>query len=670
MKSAIISTMALGALMLCACSSPSVENGMGVTVKYDSSTKTVAIGCDGRQVLGGVYASYKLGDRMVSATDYASCQTAVNEISDDFGRGRSLVLSYTGDSLPDLVQTYYVYDSLQYVLTDFTVRAKYGETATNYMAPVNATSIKAFPAEGDNRALFIPFDNDCFIRYQSHAMGFDTLRSYEVTAIFNNATREGIIIGSVEHDMWKTAVDMQSASGNELKSLVCYSGVADKTTRDSKAHGTVSGQEVKSPKILVGNFDDWRDGMEAYADANATVAAPMAWDKAMPFGWNSWGTLQWKLNFKNACEVSDYYANTLQPNNFQNADSVVYIGLDSGWNAMSEDQLKKFVEHCEAQSQVAGIYWTPFTDWSRNPERTIDAVPEYKNKDVYLYANGKPQELDGAYAYDPTHPAIEEMMKQTSELFRRCGFKYVKMDFMSHGIMEGDKWYNPEIHTGVEAYNYGMQLLDKYFGDMYLNLSISPIFPSQYAQSRRIACDAWNKIKDTEYTMNALSYGWWIDRVYQYNDADHIVLRDAEESENRARVTSSVITGLYIVGDDFSKTANPEVLRRAEKFLTNADVNAVADGRSFRPVEGNGERSESQFTRTEADGSVYYVAFNYTERDTTIRLSLDRIGIAVPYSGTMKDLWSGETTEVAGDAQELAIPAKDVRFVKFIANSK
>ena len=66
MKSAIISTMALGALMLCACSSPSVENGMGVTVKYDSSTKTVAIGCDGRQVLGGVYASYKLGDRMVS----------------------------------------------------------------------------------------------------------------------------------------------------------------------------------------------------------------------------------------------------------------------------------------------------------------------------------------------------------------------------------------------------------------------------------------------------------------------------------------------------------------------------------------------------------------------------------------------------------------------------
>ena len=89
-------------------------------------------------------------------------------------------------------------------------------------------------------------------------------------------------------------------------------------------------------------------------------------------------------------------------------------------------------------------------------------MPGYKYKDVYLYANGKPQELDGAYAVDPTHPAIEAMMKHTSELFHRAGFEYVKMDFMTHGAMEADKWYNPEIQTGIQGYNYGMQLLDKY----------------------------------------------------------------------------------------------------------------------------------------------------------------------------------------------------------------
>ena len=66
------------------------------------------------------------------------------------------------------------------------------------------------------------------------------------------------------------------------------------------------------------------------------------------------------------------------------------------------------------------------------------------------------------------------------------------------------------------GHNYGMQLLDKYFGDMYINLSISPVFPAQYAQSRRIACDAWNKIKDTEYTLNALD-------VYKRQQQEYIV---------------------------------------------------------------------------------------------------------------------------------------------------
>lgn len=52
------------------------------------------------------------------------------------------------------------------------------------MAPVNVDSISGFLQAGDNRALFVPFDNDKWIRYQSHPLAFDTLVSYEVTAIF------------------------------------------------------------------------------------------------------------------------------------------------------------------------------------------------------------------------------------------------------------------------------------------------------------------------------------------------------------------------------------------------------------------------------------------------------------------------------------------------------
>lgn len=192
------------------------------------------------------------------------------------------------------------------------------------------------------------------------------------------------------------------------------------------------------------------------------------------------GALQFNLTYEKAMEVSDYFKENLQNNHFVNPDQTVYIGLDSGWDCMNEEQLKSFIEKCKSNGQIGGIYWTPFTDWARDPERTVDAAPEYKYKDIYLYANGKPQELDGAYAVDPTHPAVEAMMKKISGLFHRAGFEYVKMDFMTHGAMEADKWYNPEITTGIQGYNYGMKLLNQYFGDMYINLSISPVFPAQY----------------------------------------------------------------------------------------------------------------------------------------------------------------------------------------------
>ena len=435
-------------------------------------------------------------------------------------------------------------------------------------------------------------------------------------------------------------------------------------TRDVKVHGALVGKKIKSPKVFLGFFENWCDGLEAYAKANAVIAPPKAWEKAVPFGWNSWGALQFNLTYEKAMEVSDYFKENLQNNHFVNPDQTVYIGLDSGWDCMNEEQLKSFIEKCKSNGQIGGIYWTPFTDWARDPERTVDAAPEYKYKDIYLYANGKPQELDGAYAVDPTHPAVEAMMKKTSGLFHRAGFEYVKMDFMTHGAMEADRWYNPEIKTGIQGYNYGMKLLNQYFGDMYINLSISPVFPAQYAQSRRIACDAWNQIKDTEYTLNALSYGWWQKYIYQYNDADHIVLRDATDGENRARITSGVITGIYITGDDFSAGGGKDGKEKSQKYLTNPEVNAVATGEVFRPVEGNGEKSEHIFVRQTPDGRFHCAVFNYSDQEQTTTLSLERIGLDKARSYQVKELWSGNETSAEGQL-EVTVPSKDVQLFEF-----
>lgn len=630
-------------------------------VKYNEEDKSIRIEKNSKHLVEGLYASFKLGDKLISSKDYAKSAYKTNTVSDGFGQGSVFQITYTSDSLPRLVQTFYVYNDKDYILTDIQLEDAVKDVSSNYMAPVNIDRVGHLLPEGDNRALFVPFDNDAWVRFQAHAFTFDKLRSYEVTAIYNNQTRNGLVIGSVEHDNWKTAVDMTKGDLNNIGSLVCYGGVADSLTRDTNVHGFLTGEKIKSPKVMIGFFDDWRTGMDEYGKVNAIIAPCKEWNKAVPFGWNSWGALQFNMRPNHVMEVSDYFKDKLQNNHFVSPDNLVYIGLDSGWNIFSEDELKAFVQKCKANGQIAGIYWTPFTDWGKNPEKDVEDAPGYKFKDIYIYAQGKPQEFDGAYAIDPTHPAIEQRMKATSDLFRRCGFEYVKMDFMGHGAMEGDKWYRPEIRTGIQAYNYGMVLLNKYFGDMFLNLSISPVFPAQYAQSRRIACDAWNKIKDTEYTMNAVSYGWWIDNVYQFNDADHVVLRDATEGENRARITSAVITGLFIAGDDFSKTGDKGVKARAEKYLTNAAVNAVAIGKSFRPVEGVGVKSENQFVYTDNKGITYLAVFNYTDNDNNSAIPYERIGLDVNQVLKVTELWSGLQLDKKA---QLAIPSKDVKLLK------
>ena len=72
---------------------------------------------------------------------------------------------------------------------------------------------------------------------------FDTLVSYEVTAIFNNGSRNGLVIGSVEHDNWKTGISIGRDRDN-IGSAGMLWGHSDEQTRDVKAHGALAGKRL------------------------------------------------------------------------------------------------------------------------------------------------------------------------------------------------------------------------------------------------------------------------------------------------------------------------------------------------------------------------------------------------------------------------------------------
>ena len=109
-------------------------------------------------------------------------------------------------------------------------------------------------------------------------------------------------------------------------------------------------------------------------------------------------------------------------------------------------------------------------------------------------------DVDGGLAIDPTHPGNLARIDWFMDKFVSEGFEYIKLDFMAHGALEG-KHYDPNITTGIAAYNYGLSYLtDKLSPErigrpFFINLSIAPLFPYSYAHSRRISCDVFGTIR-------------------------------------------------------------------------------------------------------------------------------------------------------------------------------
>lgn len=632
-------------------------------LEIDDESGMMDLSHRGVPVVENSVAQWSVGADTVS---FSKCGALTVRLSDGdgiFQKQKSVTLSgRNGNSTVSQIINFY--PGKDFVTTELRISSPQA-VSTRYMAPVAVTKRYSLFDRSGNYAVFVPYDNDAWVRYRNTPFGENIPVSYEVTALVNADTREGLVIGSIEHDTWKTGLKVATDNSCGVDTLIAYGGVATNLTRDIIPHGAVTGKTVKSPLILVGRYSDWRDGMESFADACATVAPKIESRGGRPFGWNSWGKLQTKINYDKAVEVSDFIGGNLQSQSFDN-DGVVYIGLDAFWDfGFKPEQHRQFVEHCRKNGQKAGIYYCPFTDWAKDPEGVIGEMPEYKFKDTYLYGNGQILQFDGAYALDPTHPAVKARIRRQLQEFIDWGYEYVKIDFMAHGAYESDSHFDPNVTTGVQAYSQGMKFINEVAdGKLWINLSIAPLFPANYAHSRRIGCDAWADINNTEYTLNALTYGWWLDHVYHFNDADHIVLEGVTDGENRARVTSSAITGVYLLGDDMSKEGDSGVKNRIRRNITNPEINRMArECKSFRPVElGNAEKAADTFSYTNGD-CMYVAIFNFNNNSVQKNIPLRRLGLSEGSKYNAVELWSADRMDLYGSIS-MEIPAKDVKVLK------
>ncbi len=616
----------------------------GYSFYFDAGRGTFSAAKDGVTLFTDAFCEYTREGRTVTSKDYTGFEVNAQKTDGD----AAVTVRMRGEGLWDLTQTFRFSAGLDWFTTRVTLESPEG-AATNYIAPLVITEKKLqnFRYKWTN-VLEVPYDNDGFVRFNVKSPG-ETTVSYEVGALFTPDDGCGLVLGSLEHDRWKSAVE----TGGELtktETLRLYCGATD-PRYGTEPHGTVSGGSVTSPLMFIGVFDCWKDGMNAFARANTAITPRRpSVSASVPFGWNSWGSVQTDLSFDIAMKTSDYIKEKLQPA-WQTGEENIYVNLDSWWDRLSDAELKQFVDHCHANGQKAGIYTCPFVQWMDEYGMSVTAVPgtdgavtyqqiRLKKHDGTCYGN----EADGCYPLDVTHPATKLAAQYQIDRFKAAGFDYLKVDFLVHAGFEGD-FYNREITTGIQAYNYAMQYLTEMCGDeMFINLAMSPVFPYQYANGRRLACDTFYAIGDTEYELNAVTYGFWEKELYEFTDPDHIVVwgRDAgaDENEARSRVTSGVISGTsFLAGDNFAYPAGDadKAFARIERLLTNPDVTAVAKtGKIFTPVITDVRKRSANIYKLSLDGRTYFAVFNFSRLPGvfTVDTGLGRFAA--------KELWTGE----------------------------
>ncbi len=475
-----------------------------VLLNYNLAAGTTDFYWKNSKKISAFYSGIGFNTGYIKGISYTSWSYALS------GTNEAIVTA-TAAGLPAMKQ-YFTLDKPDSFLVR--VEAVGSNLSANWMGPVVVDSTSGGRVDigvtNDNRALFVPFDNDAFVRYNAMPLNSSST-SYEVGAFYDNTSRNGLVVGSVTHDLWKSGVYF-NGQNNKLNQMNVFGGAT--SPWDDMPHGYLSGNPISSPTIFVGFGNDWRTVMANFAAENTNFAPRLAWTNGVPFGWNSWGVIQQNINFNDAISVSDFFYTNLEPQGFTNAQGTVYINLDSYWRNLNNFELSSFVSHCHALGQKAGIYFLgrsfglarpimpPTRMWTGPPILILSA----------RYCCGMVtatfESVDGGLRpWIPPTSGTRDYISYNINEFTNWGFDYVKLPISCPTAPWREFTTTPISPPGIQAYNEGMSNVlqpNQWPGCSSAN-PLLPSFPINMATAGGLPCDAGTSlISNTEYTLNSV----------------------------------------------------------------------------------------------------------------------------------------------------------------------
>ena len=579
-------------------------------------------------------------------------------ISDCLGEGRQITSVYEDGALT-LTQKLTLYPEGDLVIQIF-LQEKGKLARTRYMAPFFApypdASGKRIFLSLDQKMLLVPYDNDMWLRYESCVPAAGR-PSYDVAAVYDENTFEGLVIGALDFDVWKNAIQWNA---HDARSLAAFCGIADGGTHDVCPHGIVEGWEVASARFVLSWHPDIRRGMEHYGDLCAKVCPPRPWSSGkVPFGWNSYAALGGTLTVDHWKQAGEFMHDELP--HYCDEDGVSYVNLDGAFG-LDQERIRQIIGEIHARGQKAGWYAAPCNCPAALSELPVKGT-DLKVRDLFLkdFSGNPLPAADGTVPFDVTHPVWEAYARKNIRVLTDLGVDYIKIDFLTHGSVEGDHYLKNV--TGRMALNRVYRLLQEEIDacgrEIFVSLSIAPLFPYFLGNARRCCCDSFGHYDDVRYVLNALNFAWWTNgRIYRYNDPDHIPLYHSiidgrgttTEQEARSRYYSAVISGtVMMLSDNYGPEGDPQIIeecrRRARIFADDEAANRIARlGRAFVPVElGDGT---TPFYTLSHEGRRYAALFNFSP-DRAV-LSFDAARGSLPEKGSFRDIHGGEKTVYDG----------------------
>ena len=570
---------------------------------------------------------------------------------------------------------------IQHLITDFNnpfficqleVMDERKETETNYLVALDfiypsRLSLPLFTSL-ETKVLLCPYDNDMWVRYETAYLKSGRT-SYDVSAVFDPESLNGLVVGSIDNDIWKNGI---SGSEYDARSIRCISGIADGGTHDVNPHGYLAGKTVSSDRFVCGYFSDIRDGLMYYGKLAQNREGLFKYSGSSPFGWNSYSALALDVTLNHYQEAADFLYNRLE--NFRDSDGVTFINLDSSFG-LSKIRLKKIIKKLHQRNQKAGTYMAPLSHLEALNMVPLKGSLLKFRKDIVLKQPDKSDypPIDGKLPIDITIPEAEKDFREQLKEIISLGFDYIKFDFLSHGALEGSR-YNKDIRTGRQALSYFYRILKeeldpaKVGREIFVDLAISPLFPAGYAHGRRCCCDVFGHIEDIKYLLNALTFGFWISNyLYQFADPDHAVLyhsvvdnRDVSSFyEAKSRYNAAIISGtVMLLSDNYGPEDNneqPELAKqRAILLANNENLNRIARlNRSFLPLTFE---EDNCYFYLYHEGCTYGAVFNFDDEIKTFRLNPRSFNF--PNNGILLDL-NNNTSTIFNDKITITLDRHD-----------